>query len=398
MIASLQRILPWMNGFFAYLAWRLGGALVRLGRRRAQPPFYVQGPVCVLQTGALGDVLMTTPLLQALIARLGMGEVDVVVTERTAELLQNIPGLGRIITISRPLRWRNPASVLEYMRTTRDLRRHHYTIIFDTSRIFQSAWMACFASRGPSAGLRLPRKAGPFMMSEFSYLYTHEVPVDPAEHMIRQNLALLKPFGIGVTTERPWFTPTQDDQHAARTWLTKHGVTADREIVVVYPGTKWPPKRWHAERFQRLVEQLQSNGLSVILAGAAEDRPLAQAVARNVHPAPLILTGVSLSTVAALIKRASLFIGNDGALMHLAAAQGTPIVALFGPTLPERTGPLGAPALAITKPIGCRPCRLYHTRDTCQRGHNYCMDLIEVEEVWAATQALLRERSGACPV
>ena len=104
MIASLQRILPWMNGFFAYLAWRLGGALVRLGRRRAQPPFYVQGPVCVLQTGALGDVLMTTPLLQALIARLGMGEVDVVVTERTAELLQNIPGLGRIITISGPLR------------------------------------------------------------------------------------------------------------------------------------------------------------------------------------------------------------------------------------------------------------------------------------------------------
>lgn len=393
MITTAKRLLPWFNGLLAYLAWRIG-RLMWAGRSEVPGPLI--GPVCVIQTNSLGDVLMVTPLLRSLVDALGTGRVDVVICERTARLLEHFPGLGEQIIIKSHLHWRHPASLWEFIRVVRKLRARRYGAILDVARVTQSAWMTFLASPQRGIGLRIPRRFGPVAVEQLGYLYTDEVEVQPEAHMVRQNLALLTPIGITPSSERLQFTPASRDCQAATQWLADRGLGSSHPFVLIHPGTKWPPKRWHVERFRLLIERLQSHGLTVVLAGDANDRPLLEAAAGGITPPPIMVAGdLQLGAVGALLQRACLFIGNDSGLMHMASAAGTPTVALFGPTWPDRTGPLGPYQRAIVKPIPCRPCVLYYTRDRCERGHNYCMDLIEVDEVWAAAQSLLNQAQPA---
>jgi ADP-heptose:LPS heptosyltransferase len=167
----------------------------------------------------------------------------------------------------------------------------------------------------------------------------------------------------------------------------------------VHPGAKWPPKRWPAERFRLLLSRLRTAGLGVVCIGTSQDGPLLRQVTEGVVPAPASLAGeLPLGAVAALIQRARIYIGNDSGPMHIACAVGTPAVGLFGPTLPDRTGPLGNSGRGIVRPIDCRPCRMYFTRDGCERGHNYCMDLIQVDDVWAAVTSMCRAGRGRAPI
>ncbi len=395
MMAAAKRALPWLSGLLSYVVWRLGWLLFG---HRSHAAGASGDRLCVIQTNALGDVLMVTPLLQALIEAVGPGAVDVVVSRRAALLLEHFPGLGSRLCVTGHLRWRAPASIWEFLCLVRELRARRYRAILDTSRVMQSAWMTFLASPARGIGLRVQRRLGPVAVDRLGYLYTDEIPVEPDTHMIRQNLALLAPLGISPSSERMRFFPTPADHGAADACLARWGVTPDRPFVVVHPGTKWPPKRWPAERFRLLTIRLQALGLAVILAGDANDRALLQAVAPDLTPPPFILAGeLPIGAVGALIQRACLHIGNDSGLMHLASAVGTPVLALFGPTFPSRTAPLDPRSQAIMKPIECRPCRLYFTRNACERGHNYCMDLIEVDEVWSAARALLSQAAVGAP-
>ena len=387
MIAAAKRLVPWVTGLLGYLLWRAGGLLWSRPRWAAGP---AGGRVCVLQVNALGDVLMVTPLLHALVEALGPGRVDVVVTGRTAPLLENFPGLGTRILPPCEFRWRHPSSVWDFLRVVRRLRAQRYDAILDASRLLHTAWMAFLARPRRGIGPRLPRRLGPVALEGLGYLYTDEVTIDPAGHMIRQHLALLGPLGIPPASERMRYAPTPADRQAARAWLAARGVAGEAPYVVIHPGAKWPPKRWHPERFQALARRLHGEAAAVVLVGDANDRPLLDAVAAGITPRPPVVSGdLHLGAVGALIQGARLFIGNDSGLMHIASAVGTPALALFGPTYPERTGPLGPRDRGLVKPILCRPCRLYFTRDRCERGHNYCMDLIAVDEVWDAARSML---------
>jgi predicted lipopolysaccharide heptosyltransferase III len=345
---------------------------------------------------ALGDVLMVTPLLRALIDALGPGRVDVVVREHAVPLLENFPGLGETITLVRPLYWRDPSSVVAFFWLAKKLRARRYRAVLDVSRLLQSAWLTYLAHAGRGIGFRLPRNLGPFTLEGLGYLYTDEMSIDPSAHMIRQNLTLLTPLGIAPASERIQFAPTATHASAARAWLSAWGVKPDQPYVVLHPGAKWPPKRWPIERFREVAARLQHSGLVVVLVGDKTDERVLRAIAAGLVPPPLVSAGeLGLGAVGALIRQARLFLGNDSGLMHMASAVGTPMVAMFGPTLPHRTGPLDAPGCAIMKPIECRPCRLYYTRDRCERGHNYCMDLIEVEDVWSAATSMLEQKERA---
>jgi len=392
-IVVVKQVAHWLHGLLAYVVWRAAGFCIS---SRKGVLVHDTGRVCVLQMNALGDVLMVTPLLRALIDALGPGRVDMVAREHAVPLLENFPGLGERIPLARPLRWRDPPSVFAFFRLAKKLRTRRYRTVFDGSRLMQSAWLTYLAHADRGVGFRLPRNLGPFALEGLGYLYTDEVRVDPNAHMIRQNLALLAPLGIAPASERIQFAPTAAHAGAARAWLSAQGVKPDQPYVVLHPGAKWPPKRWPIERFREVAARLQRSGLVVILVGDKTDECILRAIATGLVPPPLVSAGkLDLGAVGALIRQARLFLGNDSGLMHMASAVGTPVVAMFGPTLPHRTGPLDAPGCAIMKPIECRPCRLYYTRDRCERGHNYCMDLIEVEDVWSAATSMLQQKERA---
>jgi len=384
--AAAKRVLPWVNGLLAYLTWQVVGLFAP--RRSGQRP--VPGPVCVIQMNALGDVVMATPLLRALVDAFGPGQVDVVAREHTAPLLENFHGLGRIIRVKSHLYWRDPASVLAFFRLAWQVRNRRYQAVLDLSRLMQSAWLTYLSGSDKRVGLRLTRVLGPFKLDSLGYIYTDEIDADANAHMVQQNLSLLAPFNVASVSARLEFSPTVNDRLTATAWLEVHGVKAGQPYAVIHPGAKWPPKRWPVGRFRQVATHLQARGIAVVLAGDANDRLLICSIAEGMNIAPIALAGeLELGAVGALIQHARLLIGNDSALMHLASALGTPTLALFGPTYPNHTGPLGRLGRAIAKPISCRPCRLYFTRDRCERGHNYCMDLIEVDEVTAMADELL---------
>jgi len=385
-MSRVKRMIPWIHGVLAYGALPIGAILLR---RRARPPA-ARRRVCVLLMNAMGDVLMGTPLLRALGQGLPGGQVDVVVLEQTAGLLEGFPGLDRILRLPGHLRWRSPRSIWSYLGLLRELRARRYEAILDASRLLQSAWLAFLARPERGVGLRIRRRLGPFRVAGLSPLYTHEVDVPGDLHMVRENLALLHPLGVAAGSEVTSICPPPPHRRAAAAWLAARGVPAQQPLAVIHPGAKWPPRRWPASRFRVILSRLQGLGMAVVLLGDRGDRELLETLAADLRPGPLMTAGdLDLLTVASLIQRAQIFLGNDSGPAHLAVAVGTPAVVLFGPTLPAKVGPLGPPHRSLIRPIPCRPCRLYFTRDRCEQGRNACMDLLEVEEVWEALEPLL---------
>jgi ADP-heptose:LPS heptosyltransferase len=160
-----------------------------------------------------------------------------------------------------------------------------------------------------------------------------------------------------------------------------------RPLVMLQPGARYWFKAWPAERFAELADRLAEGlGCRVMVGGNAAERDLAETVCAKARTKPVNLAGrTSLLVYAAVLKRCALFIGNDNGPMHIAAAVGTPVVALFGPSNPAQWGPRGGTAEVIYKGLDCRSC--FHP--ACTRGEGNCMRLISVDEVFAAAGRLL---------
>jgi lipopolysaccharide heptosyltransferase II len=132
---------------------------------------------------------------------------------------------------------------------------------------------------------------------------------------------------------------------------------ARQPSVVLHPGARWASKLWPAASWARLAAGLQARGFQVALTGSRSDQPLVTEITAKT-PAPVLnLAGrTSLAELAAILRRARLAVTTDTGTMHLAAALATPVVALFGPTAPWRTGPFGAGHQVLRRELACSPC------------------------------------------
>jgi lipopolysaccharide heptosyltransferase II len=172
--------------------------------------------------------------------------------------------------------------------------------------------------------------------------------------------------------------------------LKKSGVDKDRKFAVINPGGNWGPKRWPKERFKELAEKLSLKGMQVVITGAAKDASLGEYIKGSNENVFSLCGKTGLPELGAVLEKASLVIANDSGPMHLAAALGKPVVALFGPTSYELTGPRsGENARVLWKEIGCPvPCYDY----TCER--NECMEAISVEEVLSCVKEITANETG----
>ncbi|NUQ48969.1 MAG: glycosyltransferase family 9 protein, partial [Phycisphaerae bacterium] len=144
------------------------------------------------------------------------------------------------------------------------------------------------------------------------------------------------------------------------------------------PGARWLSKRWPPARFVELIDRIQSSGGSCVLLGAPDERPLAAQIAAACRTPPANLAGrTTLRELAAVLEGAERVISQDSGPMHLAAALGRPLVALFGPTSPRRTGPYSGSARVVTHVVPCAPC--YRRR--CPLRHHDCLEKLAVQQV-----------------
>ena len=229
----------------------------------------------------------------------------------------------------------------------RRLRAQPFDVVIDLQGLLKSAVWVYLA--------RSPRKLGYDRTREGSYrvLSDRLPPFDREAHAVRRYLNLAHHLGAPVTPPR--FRLGFDAEVDISPLLPTQ--TRD-DLVVLHPGARWPSKLWPAAAWARLGDWLsQEHGLEVAITGSAADQKLAEAILRQMRrPAHLLAGRTSLPELAAVLRRARLAVTTDTGAMHLAAALGTPVTALFGPTAPWRTGPFGEGHEIVRLGLDCSPC------------------------------------------
>jgi len=348
-----------------------------------------------------GDVLLTSPVFTTLAHAAPGIEIDALVYLETAPMLARHPAIAQLHTIDRG--WKKGgvfAQAREEWTLLRRLRARRYDLLIHLTEHPRGLTLARLLRPRWSVTRERDRRPG-LWRRHFTHFY--RLPAHTERHVVEQNLDALRRIGVypDEADRRLVLVPGADAQRRVTTLLAEHGL-APREFVQVHPGSRWLFKCWPAERTAALLDLIVADGLAVVVTGAPDDREraLTTAVLAAVRPATRVrvvdLTGaLSLSELAALTGLARAFAGVDSAPMHIAAAMGTPALALFGPSSELAWGPWRvAQRVVVSTAHGCRPCGL----DGCGGGKvSECLTTLPVETAHAALADLLaetRERSG----
>jgi heptosyltransferase-2 len=332
----------------------------------------------VIQTAFLGDVVLTTPLLSVLAER--DGPVDVVTTPAAATLLENHPAVRDVVRYDKhgsQRGWRGLWKIGTLLRG----RGYHRVVL--PHRSVRSAALALWSGA--------PERIG-FDDSPAAISYTRRVRRARESHEVERLLALAGP--PTATPPRVSLGLQPQDYAEADRWLAVHQVAP--RFAALAPGSIWGTKRW--PYYAELAAALDRTS---VIVGGRDDVPLANSVAAAVPGRVVSAAGeLSLRASAALIERAAVLVTNDSAPLHLATAVGTPVVALFGPTVPEfGFGPRGPGDLILSMgDLACRPCSS-HGPQICPLGHHRCMRDLSVDTVAKAvvTLASAEDSRAICP-
>ena len=322
----------------------------------------------LIQTAFIGDVVLTTPLVQAAKERLG-ARVAVLVRPSTADLLRGHPAVDEVIIFDKNGTDRGLGRLLALGRK---LRAERFDAALIPHRSLRSALLAWLA--------RVPKRVG-FQTSAGQWLLTHQVPYR-AVHEVERNLDLLQPWKVSTSGYIPTLHPDDGDNTCAATFLQTMGIGPDQPLIGVAPGSVWATKRWLPERFAAVADRLaRDTGARVVLFGAAEDVPLCADIAQQARKTVVAAGRLSLLQSAGLVRRCRFLISNDTGMAHIAAAMGVPVIGLFGPTVPVfGFTPYGTGHQIVERPMACRPCGS-HGGAKCPIGTHACLREITVEQV-----------------
>ena len=345
--------------------------------------------ILIVKLSAIGDVIHTLPALNALRRHFPQARITWLVEEAAAGLIMGHPALDRVI-VSRRKTWLKglrtgrrreyPGEMRSFVRLLRDT---HYDVILDFQALLKSALLIalCRGTRKIGFGRGMAHM-------EHSYVFLNErIPAVSMEiHALVRNLMMLEPLGIR-SREIVYDLPvSRQDRRAAQALLDGCGLGKTTPLVAVNPVAKWPSKLWGNRKFSRLADRMvEKNGAGLYFTGGPEDRPTVDAIIGGMrHPAVNLAGKTTLKTLAALYRRSDLLVSTDTGPMHLGAAVGTPVVAIFGPTAPWRTGPYGTGHRVIRHDSACSPC----FKRVCEKMD--CMDRITVEQVFQAVDTAWR--------
>jgi len=333
----------------------------------------------ILQTAFAGDVVLAIPLARAAKQAFAGIEVDFLVTPETAILLKNNPFVDRIWIYDKRGAERGALSFLKWIVR---LRRAHFHFAIVPHRSIRSAMLVW--------GARIPRRVG-FHRSRGAFFFTDVIPYPADVHEVERNFRLLQALGIEGEVPEPELFPGPEERREVDRFLKDEGIGAEQCFLAMAPGSLWPTKRWLPEGFARVAREVwQRWGIRSILLGGKEDLALGRRVVREGGEGVVNgMARLSLLASAELIRRSRAILTNDSAPLHLAVAVGTPVVAVFGPTVPAfGFAPYGEGHTVIQKELACRPCGV-HGGKKCPRGHFRCMRGISPEEVIRALEGYL---------
>jgi lipopolysaccharide heptosyltransferase I len=315
------------------------------------PPRFATPPqrVLIIKPSAIGDVVHALPVLNLIRRGWPAARVSWLVTPTCAGLIEGHPQLHDIILFDRKRFGRALHSVnaLHELRAfNRSLKSHQFDLVIDLQGLFRSGWM--------SWRTHAPVRVGGTDSRELAWLFhTHRADVDRhTQHAVDRYLDVADFLGLGRDPIEFIFPTDDHDRRAVDEMLAQSGA-AGEPIAVLLPASNWPTKQWATERFAGLVRPLRERlGLRAVLAGGPDAAAIAPAIPDTINFAGK----TTLRQLVALLERTSLVIANDTGPMHVAAALNRPLVTVFGPTSPLRTGPYQRMDSVVRLDIACSPC------------------------------------------
>jgi heptosyltransferase I len=336
--------------------------------------------ILILKPSSLGDVIQALPVLRMLKLHYPAASIYWWIETASEPLLERDPDLAGVIRFDRK-RWAKPRHVGEVWRCIREIRAHRFDLVIDLQALARSGTIAWLGNGAFTVGLQDWR--------EFTVgFYDVAVPrPSPQTHAVDWYLETLKPLRVPVRWDFEWLPKRADvAEELARTWSFD-----GRPLIALQPGARWTNKRWPVEYFSKTVRLLRAQERTkdarFLVLGGNADRELGQAIAAAAPDAVLDLTGrTNLADVIELIRASCVMITNDTGPMHIGAALRKPVVGIFGPTNPARTGPYGQVDLGVQRrDIYCVPC----LKDTC-RNPDYLACLHGITPSRIATEVIAR--------
>jgi 3-deoxy-D-manno-octulosonic-acid transferase/heptosyltransferase-1 len=344
--------------------------------------------ILIVKLSAIGDVIHTLPALNTIRNYYPNANITWLVEEDAASLVQGHKALDRVL-VSKRKRWLKALRSLSFLNTIKEvygfikaLRDTRYDMILDFQALLKSGILIAIA--------RGRRKIGfgkGLEHMEHSYIFLNErIPaVDMEIHALSRGMMLLNAVGI-PTNEVEYKLPMSDhDRKKIDELMKQHGINDEKSLIAINPVAKWETKLWPKKQFAELADMLIGQyDMKIVFTGGIKDYSIIQAITSSMKGRAINFAGkTTLTELAALYEKAALVVSTDTGPMHLAAAVGTPVVALFGPTAPWRTGPYGTGHQIITAELECSPCfkRRCETTD--------CMYQISVDQVLKGVQKVL---------
>jgi heptosyltransferase-3 len=347
--------------------------------------------VLVVKLRHHGDVLLSSPVFSVLRNRAPHAELDALVYADTRDMLAGHPAIANIHGIDRA--WKR-AGLVEQARHEAELLKalsaRHYQLVVHLTDHWRGAWLAQ-ALRPRWAVAPARRDASRVWNWCFSHRYA--LPRNTPRHTVETNLDALRRVGIYPEESEKSLTMVPGDAADARVdaLLAAAGVAA-KGFIHVHPTSRWLFKSWTEARNAELLRRLVRDGHRIVVTAAPDpkERAIVGRILADAGVPVVDLCGqLSLREMGALAARARLFFGVDSAPMHIAAAVGTPVVVLFGPSGEKEWGPWRVPHRIITSDHPCRPCG----NDGCGGGKvSECLTTLPVDRVHAAINELLAVR------
>lgn len=355
-----------------------------LQTRRANP-----NRILLIRPDHLGDLLLTTPAIQALRTAYPRAELHALVGPWSANVLASYPEIDVVLTLPFPGfsrhpkdNWRSPYQLA--ISAARNLRRIGYgsAIIFRPDH-WWGAMLTYLAGIPERIGYDLTDVA-PFLTQTIAHQHTHAVT---------QNLQLVERWTGKLAPQDAKFHFPIDhvDRGYIDGYLEEWNIRPDRALICIHPGTGTWVKHWQEENWSKVADTLteQLNATVIFTGSESEIHLVKRIAARMQHPHAIIAGDTQVGQLAALFARARVVLGPDSGPLHLAAAVGTPTVTLYGPADPVEFGPWGSADkhIVVASPIGCRPCRVLDWADDDPEYHPCMRDITIAQVLEAARRA-----------
>ena len=343
----------------------------------------------------IGDVLLASPVFTVLKSHLPNALIDALVNSGTEEVLLDNPNVNKIHVINRPaLKAGIVPRLREEIRVFRDIRSARYDLTISLTsgnRGKMLGWLS-------GAGIRVGAGSNKRLLFCRTKLLTVTVRHAPANrHYVERHLDCLRRIGIFPKAEQKCLAIYEGDEATSRIryLMTKSGVARDDPYVVVHPTSRWMFKTWPLEKMAALIDLIRSQlGMSVVVTSSPDSLEMSYIVEmlKYIESDVINLSGsLSLRELSALIRGARLFIGIDSAPMHISAAVGTSVVALFGPSSERDWGPWGSGhRIVVSDAHPCRPCQI----DGCGGSKvSECLTSLDVDAIFLVVKKQLGAQS-----